>query len=102
GSTNGLLVSVDLGASWQVQGTAGSVWQGPFFGRDKKEILVVGKDGAFVTKNAGQTWKQVASLKTKESGFLFTPNWFGCYAWDPVGNILYASSMGNPVYKLEL
>lgn len=102
GSTNGLLVSGDLGASWQVQGTAVNVWQGPFFGRDKEEILVVGKDGAFVTKNAGQTWKQVASLKTKESGFLFTPNWFGCYAWDPVGNILYASSMGNPVYRLEL
>lgn len=79
-----------------------NLWQGPFFGRDEKEMLVVGKDGAFVTKDAGATWKQTASLKPKESGFLFTPNWFGCYAWDPVNNILYASSMGNPVYKMEL
>lgn len=101
GSTNGLLVSKDLGATWQPQGAAVNVWQGPFFGRDEKEMLVVGKDGAFLTKTAGADWKQVASLKPKERGFVFTPNWFGCYAWDPVNNILYASAMGNPVYKLE-
>ena len=75
---------------------------GPFFGREEKEMLVVGKDGVFMTKDAGATWKLVANLKAKETGFLFTPNWFGCYAWDPVNNILYASAMGNAVYKLEL
>ena len=32
----------------------------------------------------------------------FTPHWFGCYAWDPINNILYASAMGNPIYKMEL
>jgi photosystem II stability/assembly factor-like uncharacterized protein len=102
GSTNGLLVSKDLGANWQEQGAAVNVWQGPFFGRDGKEMLVVGADGVFMTTNAGETWKQVASLKPKEGGFVFSPNWFGCYAWDPVNNILYASSMGNPAYKIEL
>jgi hypothetical protein len=102
GSTNGLLVSKDRGESWQEQGAAVNIWQGPFFGRDEKEMLVIGKDGAFMTRNAGETWKQVASLKPKESGFAFTANWFGCYAWDPVNNILYASAMGNPVYKMEL
>jgi photosystem II stability/assembly factor-like uncharacterized protein len=102
GSTNGLLVSKDLGASWQEQGTAANVWQGPFFGRDEKEMLVIGKDGVFQTKNAGEAWKQVASLKPKGGGFVFTANWFGCYAWDPVNNILYASAMGNPAYKIEL
>jgi photosystem II stability/assembly factor-like uncharacterized protein len=102
GSTNGLLVSEDKGATWRAQGAAVNIWQGPSFGRNKKEMLVVGKDGAFVTRDAGEMWKQVATLKSKEKGFLFTPNWFGCYAWDPVKNILYASAMGNPVYKLEL
>lgn len=102
GSTNGLLVSRDLGMTWQEQGGTVNIWQGPFFGRDEKEMLVIGKDGVFATKNAGETWKLVASLKPKEGGFVFTPNWFGCYGWDPVNNILYASSMGNPVYKLEL
>ena len=102
GTTNGLLVSRDLGATWQFQGAAVNIWQGPFFGRDEKEMLVVGKEGAFITRNAGADWKQSAGLKPKERGFVFTPNWFGCHAWDPVNNILYASAMENPVYKLEL
>jgi photosystem II stability/assembly factor-like uncharacterized protein len=102
GTTNGLLVSKDKGATWKDQGSIVNIWQGPFFGRDEKEMLVVGKEGAFVTKDAGSTWKNVSGLKPKEGGFYFTPNWFGCYAWDPVNNILYASSMGNPVYKMEL
>ena len=101
GGTNGLLVSKDTGASWQAQGGV-VIWQGPFFGRDEKEMLVVGKDGVFVTRDAGSSWKQVASLKPKERGFVFNPNWFGCYAWDPVNNIVYVSAMGNPVYKIDL
>jgi photosystem II stability/assembly factor-like uncharacterized protein len=102
GTTNGLIVSKDLGATWQGQGAAVNIWQGPFIGRDEKEMLVIGKDGIFLTKNAGETWKQLASLKPKEGGFVFSPNWFGCYAWDPVNGFLYASAMGNPVYRLEL
>jgi hypothetical protein len=102
GTTNGLLVSKDLGANWREQGAPVNIWQGPFFGRDEKEMLVVGKDGVFLTKNASETWKRVTGLKSKERGFLFTPHWFGCYAWDPINNILYGSAMGSPVYKIEL
>jgi hypothetical protein len=79
-----------------------NIWQGPFFGRDEKEMLVVGKDGVFLSRNAGETWTRVTALKPKERGFVFTPHWFGCYAWDPINNIVYASAMGNPVYKIEL
>ena len=102
GSQNGLHVSGDLGTSWSTQGKAVDVWQGPFFGRDEGEMLVVGKEGAFLTRDAGENWIRIAGLKPKEAGFLFTPNWFGCYAWDPVHNLLYASSMGNTVYRLKL
>jgi hypothetical protein len=102
GSTNGLLVSRDAGASWQVQGSAVNIWQGPFFGADAKTMVIAGKDGIFLTKDAGRTWQMLASLKPKQSGFVFSPNWFGCYAWDPVNNVLYSSAMGNPVYKLVL
>jgi hypothetical protein len=102
GGTNGLIVSRDQGATWREHGAPVNVWLGPFFGRDEKEMLVVGKDGAFVSRDAGATWKLAAALKSKGPGFLFTPNWFGCYAWDPVNNLLYASSMGNPVFKLAL
>jgi photosystem II stability/assembly factor-like uncharacterized protein len=102
GTTNGLLVSNDLGAIWKQQGAPVNIWQGPFFGRDEQEMLVVGKEGAFITKDAGKTWSLAATLKPKERGFVFTPNWFGCYAWDPINNVLYASAMGNPVYRLQL
>ena len=102
GSTNGLLVSSDKGAHWREQGRGLDIWQGPFFGRDEKEMLIVGKQGAFLSKDAGESWKQVAGLKPKEGGFVFTPNWFGCYAWDPIHNVLYASAMGNAVYRLNL
>lgn len=102
GGTNGLLVSNDRGATWQQHGAAVNIWLGPFFGRDASEMLVVGKDGIFTTKDAGKTWTRAANVKPKEGGFVFTPNWFGCYAWDPLKNILYTSSMGNPVYMLKL
>lgn len=102
GGTNGLLVSKDLGATWREQGAPVNIWQGPFFGREEKEMMVVGNDGIFITMDAGLVWKRAADLKSKGNGFLFTPNWFGCYAWDPVNRVLYASSMGNPIYKLDL
>jgi hypothetical protein len=102
GGTNGLLVSKDKGATWEAQGAPVNIWQGPFFGRDAKEMVVVGQAGVFATKDAGTTWKQVAALKPKERGFVFTPGWFGCYAWDPVNNAVYVSAMGNPVYRVDL
>ncbi len=101
GTATGLLVSKDQGATWQPQGAAVSFWLGPFFGRDEKEMLVVGKDGAFATRDAGGNWTRAAGLKPKEGNYTFGPNWFGCYAWDPVNHCLYASAMGNPVYRLE-
>jgi photosystem II stability/assembly factor-like uncharacterized protein len=102
GTANNLLVSKDKGATWHEQGAPVNIWQGPFFGRDEKEMLVIGKDGVFTTRDAGKAWEHAANLKPKEGGFVFSPNWFGCYAWDPVNNVLYASAMGNPVYKIDL
>jgi photosystem II stability/assembly factor-like uncharacterized protein len=102
GTAEGLLVSTDRGATWQIQGAAVDIWLGPFFGRDAKEMVVVGKRGIFLTRDAGATWTRAADLKAKEAGFLFTPNWFGCYTWDPVHHCLWASAMGNPVYRLPL
>jgi len=102
GTETGLLVSRDDGATWGTQGKPVDIWLGPFFGADEKEMVIVGKQGAFRTRNAGEIWTELAPLKPKEKGFLFTPNWFGCYAWDPVHNDLYVSAMGNPVYRLKL
>jgi photosystem II stability/assembly factor-like uncharacterized protein len=102
GGAAGLLVSRDQGLNWPSLGAAVDIWQGPFFGHDEKEMVVVGKNGIFLTTNGGDTWTPLASLKPKGGDFAFTPNWFGCYAWDPVNHVLYASAMGNPVYRIEL
>ena len=51
-------------------------------------MLIVGKEGVFVTKNGAESWTRVAPLKPKERGFVFSPHWFGSYAWDPINNIL--------------
>ena len=102
GTTNGLIVSRDLGATWQTPGGAVNIWLGPFFGHGEKEMVVVGREGIFQSRNGGESWKRVAALKPSGRGFQFTPNWFGCYAWDPTHNSIYASAMGNPVYRLDL
>jgi photosystem II stability/assembly factor-like uncharacterized protein len=102
GTVAGLLVSKDRGASWQTQGAAVNIWQGPFFGHNEREMVIIGNDGVFITGNAGETWRRAAGLKPKEGNYVFSPNWFGCYAWDPVNHSLYASAMGNPVYRIQL
>ena len=97
-------MSKDRGATWQRQGVSVQIQQGPFFGVDERTLMALGSDGAFLTQDAGQHWIRVADLKPNDRGqeFSFATKWFGCYAWDPVNNILYASTMGNPVFKLEL
>jgi hypothetical protein len=102
GATTGLLVSRDKGQTWLAQGAAVDIWLGPFFGRDEQEMVVIGHDGIFRTRNAGGSWTRSAGLKPPEGNFAFSPNWFGCYAWDPVNERLYASAMGNAVYALDL
>jgi len=102
GTAGGLLVSRDQGATWQKQGNDADIWQGPCFGKDETSMLVIGKAKIFRTGDGGVNWMHVADVKPRDKGFLFTPNWFGCYAWDPVNQILYASSMGNPVFRMKL
>ncbi len=102
GTTNGLLVSKDKGATWKPQGASANIWLGPFFGATESDMAVVGSEGVNMTRNGGKSWKRVAAAMPKSSGFSFSANWFGCYAWDPVHGVIYASAMGNPVYRLKL
>jgi photosystem II stability/assembly factor-like uncharacterized protein len=101
GTTNGLLVSKDMGAHWQPQGAPANIWLGPYFGADENAMAVIGPGDVKLTHDAGKTWTVVAALRPKISDFPFSANWFGCYAWDPIHHVIYASAMGNPVYKLK-
>ena len=102
GTADGLLVSRDLGATWQPQGAAVSIRLGPFFGADEQAMMVVGDGGAYHSTDGGAHWTKVCGLRPDDSGFSFGTSWFGCYAWDPVHDALYASAMGHPVYRLAL
>lgn len=97
---NGLLVSKDKGATWAWQGQPVQAAWGPYFGKDERHIVVAAKGGVQETTDGGQTWSLVAPLPEpyqKPPG----PGWFLNFAFDPVGNIFYASWMGKPLYRFE-
>ena len=96
-SSDGLLVSLDAGRTWAVQGTAVECSFGPYFGKDQNHIVVVGKKGFFETKDGGKTWEQVAPLPPRFG--IAMPGWFLNFGWDPNANMFYASRMGEPAYR---
>jgi hypothetical protein len=102
GTADGLLVSRDAGATWQTQGAPLKIRLGPFFGADEKQILAAGDDGVFRSRDGGGSWTRVCGLQTDNKNYPFSTNWFGCYAWDPIHGLVYASAMGHPVYALKI
>src|SRR5262249_6197699 len=55
----GILVSSDKGASWTPLSGTVSAWFGPYFGKDDKHMVVVGKAGFQETTDGGRTWSVV-------------------------------------------
>jgi hypothetical protein len=105
GTATGLLVSKDKGASWQLQGASLNIYQGPFFGADEKAMVVVGLQGVYKSTNAGAAWTKVAPICPPIAGntfYTFEPSWFGCYSWDPINDIVYATAETNPAFKYQL
>ncbi len=110
-SKDGLLVSRDHGVTWQVQGTPIEAAWGPYFGKNERQISVVGKVGTeigiYETRDSGATWKQAAPFPFFERDGRpdWTPSkqwaagWFYNFGWDPIGNIFYASRMGQPTLR---
>jgi len=93
----GLFVSKDKGKTWEIQGTAVSAVLGPYFGKKPEQMIVVGKDGFQETLDAGKTWKKVAALPEGFKAGGVGPN----FAWDPVNDIFYASSMGKETFRYK-
>lgn len=96
-SPEGLLVSKDAGRTWTVQGTAVECSFGPYFGKDRNHIVVVGKKGWFETRDGGKRWDRVAPLPPRFG--VSIPGWFLNFGWDPNADIFYASRMGEPAYR---
>lgn len=99
-SSQGLLASRNASETWSVQGAAVECSFGPYFGKDARQIVVVGKKGFFRSNDAGASWKAAAPLP---AGFsVAMPGWFLNVGWDPIADILYISKMGEPAYKYPL
>jgi len=93
----GLIASRDKGKTWEIQGGAVDAAMGPFFGKDERHAVVVGAKGFFETSDGSATWKLAAPLP--EPGCRV--DWFGNYAWDPVGDVFYFANMGTPAWRYE-
>jgi hypothetical protein len=100
-TAKGLLVSKDKGATWAIQGTAVNASYGPYFGKDERQIVVAGKGGIQESTDAGATWQVAAPLPSGFADNPRNPGWFLNFAFDPVNNAFYASTMGKPTYKYE-
>jgi photosystem II stability/assembly factor-like uncharacterized protein len=91
----GLLVSKDRGKTWSSEGAAVDVVHGPYWGPKAGQMVVVGKEGFLETTDGGKSWQKAASLPENFKVGGVGPN----YAWDPVRDIFYASSMGLPALR---
>lgn len=98
---DGLIVSTDQGKTWRRQGGVIEAGWGPFFGADKKHIVVVGRKGFMETRDAGETWAVAAPLPAIKGFDEKKHGWFVNFAWDAKGDVFYASRMGMGTYKLQ-
>ena len=95
-SEAGLIVSKDKGAKWAIQGVAMKGFEGPFFGKDESQIVVVNSGGFHESADGGKTWKLAAPLPAG-----WAPDRMTLCAWDPGANVFYISRMTKPTMKFE-
>lgn len=93
----GLLTSRDQGQTWQTLGSPVTAIVGPMWGQSEKHMVVVGKTGFLETLDGGQSWQAAAPLPEGFRVGGVGPN----YAWDPIGNVFYASSMGKDTLRYQ-
>jgi photosystem II stability/assembly factor-like uncharacterized protein len=96
----GLAISRDKGLTWTVPGAAIAATHGPYFGKDEQHLVIGSKDGVFKSEDGGQKWDNVAPLPV---GFTINQNGqsYANLAWDPLHDVLYASTMGKPTYRWQ-
>jgi len=98
---NGLLTSNDSGRSWRLAGPLPKgASLGPLFGRDARHIVVGATEGIFESSDAGKSWKLLAPLAPDIP--ILKAGRYATYGWDPIHNIVYASQMAKPAYRLVL
>jgi photosystem II stability/assembly factor-like uncharacterized protein len=94
----GVAISADTGKTWALMGPDIKATHGPYFGVEQQHLIVGSPDGLFESKDAGESWEKVAPLP---EGFAINKSGqsYANFAWDPLHDVLYASSMGKPTYR---
>jgi hypothetical protein len=110
---NGLLVSADQGQTWQAQGARipnQRMYQGPFFGADERTMVVGvqdndnafgGTSAIYKTTDGAASWSKVVDVPRVTGMFPISLSWYGSFAWDPLSDTYYVSSMSNPALRLD-
>jgi hypothetical protein len=99
----GLITTADKGATWHTSGIALNAGWGPFFGKDAQHIVAANDEYFWQTTDGGRSWKRLAAMPLFQGKWAPSmPGEFLSVAWDPQANILYASRMGNPTFRLQL
>lgn len=106
-TTAGLVYTRDKGNSWYLlPGKLKDPLWGPFFGKSKQEMMVVCREGFFISKDGGMSWEKVAEYfappNSNREGVYNVMHPTNSYGWDAENNIIYAAGLGGHAYKLKL
>jgi photosystem II stability/assembly factor-like uncharacterized protein len=101
----GIAVSSDDGKTWAVlEKSPKNVLYGSFFGKTDQTMLVVNEEGVHKTADGGKTWNLLVKRDDLPES-VKNGNWKKLqlsFAWDWKRSILYATSMGGPLFKAKL
>jgi photosystem II stability/assembly factor-like uncharacterized protein len=104
-TSEGVVVTTN-GKDWTLTGKGPEkAVYGPYFGASELEFMVVSDKAFFLTHDGGKTWKDVAPAfapPDARSKGINASGQFNYFGWDPKRNLLYASSLGASVYRLQL
>lgn len=104
-AAEGVVVS-ENGRDWTLTGRGPEqAMYGPYFGNSDREMMVVSTKAFFITRDGGQTWKEVAPAFNPPDGFrksISPTGAFNYFGWDAKRNWLFASSLGASIYRLKI
>jgi hypothetical protein len=106
GGQKGVLVSQDQGRSWKLLGKElEKIRQGPLFGADADEMVVVTENGVYRTTDACETWRKISDLYRDPTAWRsgIDEAWLRHdYAWDPTRKLLYVAGLAGTCYAKEI
>jgi hypothetical protein len=92
-----LILSKDMGETWQKRSTVEGGRCGPIFGKDARHMLVLTATEIVESTDAGATWSINTALPKDLKG-VSALTWL---EYDPSHDVLYVMKMGSQLFRLE-